>query len=435
MAISRPFLLALLGVALLGATVFAVQNARNSAAVEDTAVVAEQAPPAEETATPAAQPASSSGPEQLLQSALTADVESAAFDAELSFRSGGATNVIRATGAFVDNGAKEMPEARVQLHVRVKSMDLNEGGGFVTTGKRAWFTRAGTAYAVPQDIWGELVKAREKGTPAESTELDLDIDTDGWLSGVEEVGKEQVGGVQTTHIRAEVDSAKAITDIVKAMGETGEGALPLPNAEKRLRQSGLTNGDLHVWVGEDEIMRRVTLELSGRGDRNRRVDGRFSLGLEDVNAPQSIARPRKVETGLPGGVYGQFANGLLSGLANNAGLSPEELNIGAPVTNSHLKAERAVADNRMVVILFKNPRAFDDRAVADAVRAVDRRTGSGVAVLSDYLENVDRYGTLLEDLGVNQAPAVVVIGRNGEASLVEGYIDAESLTQVVADAR
>ena len=29
MAISRPFLLALLGVALLGATVFAVQNARN----------------------------------------------------------------------------------------------------------------------------------------------------------------------------------------------------------------------------------------------------------------------------------------------------------------------------------------------------------------------------------------------------------------------
>ena len=31
MAISRPFLLALLGVALLGATIFAVSNARNNA--------------------------------------------------------------------------------------------------------------------------------------------------------------------------------------------------------------------------------------------------------------------------------------------------------------------------------------------------------------------------------------------------------------------
>ena len=432
MAISRPFLLALLGVALLGATVFAVQNARN-AAVEDTAVVAEQAPPVEETAEPATQPASASGPEQLLESALSADMKSAAFDAELSFRSRGQQNVIRATGAFVDNGAKEMPEVRVQVNVNVESLKMRESGGFVTTGDRAWFTRAGTGYAVPQDIWRELVDARGQGAAGESPELE--IDTDGWLRGVEEVGKEQVGGVQTTHIQAEVDSAKAITDIVTAMGEAGESAMPVPNAEKRLRQSGLTNGELNVWVGEDDVMRRVTLELSGRGDGGRRVNGRFSLGLEDVNEPQSIARPSKVETGLPGGVYGQAANGLLTGLANSAGLSPEELNIGAPITNSHLKAERAVADNKKVVILFKNPRAFDDRAVADAVRTLDRRTGSGVVVLSDYLENVDRYGTLLEDLGVNQAPAVVVIGRSGEADLVEGYIDAETLTQVVADTR
>jgi hypothetical protein len=86
------------------------------------------------------------------------------------------------------------------------------------------------------------------------------------------------------------------------------------------------------------------------------------------------------------------------------------------------------------VIFFHNPRALDDKAVADSVRSLDRKT-KNVVVLSDDLRNVDNYGKLLEDLGVTQAPAIVVIGRSGKAQLVEGYIDGPSLVQVVADAR
>jgi hypothetical protein len=137
---------------------------------------------------------------------------------------------------------------------------------------------------------------------------------------------------------------------------------------------------------------------------------------------------------MPGGVYGQVANGVLAGVAQSAGVDPETLDIGVPVTNGHLKAERAVADNRKVVIFFQNPRALDDKAVAESVRAFDRRTDR-VVVIQDDLRNVKRYGSLLEDLGVTQAPAIVVIDRSGEASLIEGYTDAESLAQVVADAR
>ena len=105
-----------------------------------------------------------------------------------------------------------------------------------------------------------------------------------------------------------------------------------------------------------------------------------------------------------------------------------------PQTNSHKKAERAVADHKKVVIFFQNPRALDDKAVADSVRSLDRKT-KNVVVLSDDLRNVDNYGKLLEDLGVTQAPAIVIIGRSGKAQLVEGYIDGPSLVQVVADAR
>ena len=90
MALSRPFLLALLGVALLGATVFAVSNARNKAA-DDPAPVGQQA--ADPAATPAPatpEPAASAAPQALLVAGLTPDaLESASFDGALSFTSEG----------------------------------------------------------------------------------------------------------------------------------------------------------------------------------------------------------------------------------------------------------------------------------------------------------------------------------------------------------
>ncbi|HET8822140.1 MAG TPA: hypothetical protein VFM57_11385 [Thermoleophilaceae bacterium] len=430
MALSRPFLLALLGVVLLAATVFAVQNARNSGG--DSSSSAQQTP-AEQAAAPT--PAPPAGPDALLASAFSAEVQSASFDAKLTFTSQGEQNLVQASGAFEQNGPKAMPEADVEVRVQVGSMNLSERGGFVTTGDRAWFTRGARSWAVPQSVWSEVVEARESGRAGSAADTpEINVDPRDWLSNVKSEGTERVDGVDATHISAQVDSAKAITDVVKAMSQAGEGAMPLPNAPQRLRQGGLTNGDLDVWVGEDKLLRRVTLSLSGKGDGGRPVTAELDFSLSGVNEPQEIARPAKVERGMPGGSYGQLANGVLGGVARASGLDPAELKIGVPVTNAHLKAERAVADNKKVVIFFKNPRALDDQAVADAVRSLDRRTKS-VVVLTDVVENVDRYDSLIENLGVNQAPAIVVIDRSAKASLIEGYVDAESLAQVVADAR
>jgi hypothetical protein len=430
MALSRPLLLALLGVALLGATVFAVQNARDKAA-DDPAPVAQQ------TADPASAPAPSTGqstpgaPQELLRAGLTPDaLESAAFEGALSFSSRGERNVIRTSGAFELGGAKEMPKVDVHLSVRAKSLKLNASGGFVTTGDRAWFTRGGVGYAVPQEAWSKLVKARESGAAPAAGAPAVNVDPSGWLRNVKSEGTERMDGVQVTHVSGDVNSAKAITDLAKAMSESS----PLPNAEQRLRQGGLTDGHLDAWVGDDKIVRRVSLEMSGRGDGGRRVNAAFDLQLSGVNKPQDIARPAKVKNALPSGSFGQFATGVVAGLGNQVGVTADDLRLGVPNTNGHVKAERAVADNKKVVIFFENPKGFDDRAVARSVRTLDRRTKS-VVVLTDDVRNADRYESLLEDLGVNQAPAIVVIGRSGKASLIEGYIDAESLVQVVADAR
>jgi hypothetical protein len=431
MALSRPLLLALLGVALLGATVFAVQNARNKAADDP-------APVAQKTADPGSTPAPSTpeqpapaAPQELLRAGLTPDaLESAAFNGVLSFSSRGERNVIKTSGAFELGGPKKMPKLDVQLSVRAKSLKLNESGGFVTTGDRAWFTRGGTGYAVPQDSWSKIVEARESGTAPAADAPTVNVDPSGWLRNVKSEGTEQMDGVQVTHVSGDVNSAKAITDLAKAMSESS----PLPNAEQRLRQGGLSDGHLDAWVGDDKIVRRVSLEMSGKGDGGRRVNAAFDFQLSGVNKPQNIARPVKVKNGLPSGSFGQFATGVVSGLGGQVGVNAEDLRLNVPNTNGHVKAERAVADNRKVVIFFENPKGFDDRAVARSIRSLDRRTKS-VVVLTDDVRNADRYESMLEDLGVNQAPAIVVIGRSGKASLIEGYIDAESLVQVVADAR
>jgi thioredoxin-related protein len=85
------------------------------------------------------------------------------------------------------------------------------------------------------------------------------------------------------------------------------------------------------------------------------------------------------------------------------------------------------------VILFRNPRGLDDRAMSPVMRSVDSRTKA--LVLTDHVDAVDRYGKLVEDLGVSQTPSVVIIDRSGKAQLLEGYVDSNTLIQAVADAR
>ena len=90
-------------------------------------------------------------------------------------------------------------------------------------------------------------------------------------------------------------------------------------------------------------------------------------------------------------------------------------------------------DHRRALLFFRQDQGLDDRATAEAVRALDRRTN--LLVLSDDVRNADRYGKLVEDLGVTRAPSIVLVDRQGKARLIEGYVDSQSLLQAASDAR
>ena len=430
MAVSRPFLLALIGVVLLGATFFAVQNARNASSEDPAPAQAQSAQPQ------AAESAPQLTPKQQLEAAFTNDeLESARFEGELSFSSQGEKNGIETSGSFEDRGPKEMPVADIQVRMDVESAGVKLDGGFVTTGDKAWFTRGETAYAVPQDPWDKVVEARESGQSAGNAQPaapQLNVEPGDWLRRVSAEQGGQVDGVETTHISAEVDPAAAAADLLKQMNGAGQLPFELPAGVEERAAKTLGDAQLDVWVGKDEIIRRLSFQLDGKGDGGRPVQMDLRFELADVNEPQDVSAPDKVVNRLPDGQYGVFARGVLVGLGGSAGVEASALAV--PTTNAHVKAERAVAQGRKVVIFFQNPRGLDDQAVNDSVRALRRET-KNVVVLTDHVGNADEYGSMVEDLGVNQTPAVVVIDSRGSARLIEGYVDSKSLVQVVADAR
>jgi len=418
MAVSRPFLLALLGVVLLGATFYAVQIAR-TASGEDPA--------------PAEVPAPKLTPKQQLDAAFTNDdLESARFEGELSFTSLGERNGIETTGAFEDRGSREMPVVDIQVRLDLESSGLELDAGFVTTGDKAWFTRGDTAYAVPQDPWGKIVEARESAAkPAAQPGPELKLEPGDWLRKVSSQRGGEIDGVDTTHLAADVDAAAAAAQILKEMEGAGQLPFELPAGVERRAAKTLGDAQLDVWVGKDGIIRRLRFELGGSGDGGRPVRMKLRFEVSDANEPQDVSAPAKVVNRLPGGRYGAFAAGLVAGIGAGAGVDPSAL--GVPTTNAHLRADRAVAKGRKVAIFFANPRGLDERAVRAAVRTLDRET-KDVVVLTDHVGNADEYGSMVEELGVNQTPAVVVIDTRGSARLIEGYVDPESLVQVVADA-
>ncbi|HEX5909802.1 MAG TPA: hypothetical protein VFY44_04865 [Thermoleophilaceae bacterium] len=93
---------------------------------------------------------------------------------------------------------------------------------------------------------------------------------------------------------------------------------------------------------------------------------------------------------------------------------------------------KALQKRRTVVLFFRQP-AADDAATAEAVRSV--RGIKGVSVFSAPITKLARYRRVVNDLGVTQAPAVVIVGKDRKARLLEGYIDPVSLRQQVKDGR
>jgi hypothetical protein len=96
------------------------------------------------------------------------------------------------------------------------------------------------------------------------------------------------------------------------------------------------------------------------------------------------------------------------------------------------RVAHAVRMERVVVLLFSAKRGAEDAAARAAVRALPR--SGRTAVFQDDVTRVARYRRVIPTTGINRSPAILIIGRDHRARIIEGYIDPDSLRQSVRDA-
>jgi hypothetical protein len=80
------------------------------------------------------------------------------------------------------------------------------------------------------------------------------------------------------------------------------------------------------------------------------------------------------------------------------------------------------------------PLADDERYVRSALRKVNRYDGK-VLVKQVPAGKLSSYGSLVNDLDVNQTPSIVVIDRDLKGKVLTGYVDRIAINQAIVDAR
>lgn len=93
----------------------------------------------------------------------------------------------------------------------------------------------------------------------------------------------------------------------------------------------------------------------------------------------------------------------------------------------------ALNSDEVVVLFFYDPAGSDDQATRAAIRAV-HSVGGRVALFQDTVAHISNYRRIVGSLGISQSPAMVVIDRNRQAELLQGYLDSGTIRQTVRDA-
>ncbi|MFL5781646.1 MAG: hypothetical protein ACJ760_10070 [Thermoleophilaceae bacterium] len=117
-----------------------------------------------------------------------------------------------------------------------------------------------------------------------------------------------------------------------------------------------------------------------------------------------------------------------SGPAAGAGKAPAAGGVAGRV----LAAAKALGEDKAVVFFFSKPGAADDvgaRVAMKSLRGMDR-----VEIFDAKLSELADYRPMLENVGISQIPSTVIVRPGKKAILLQGFVDAGTLRQNVADA-
>lgn len=104
--------------------------------------------------------------------------------------------------------------------------------------------------------------------------------------------------------------------------------------------------------------------------------------------------------------------------------------VPAPRLNA---VERALAEHKVLAVLFYNPNAPDDLAVKRELAAIPTHSGR-VLKLAVPLSELAGYTAITAQVQVSQSPTLVVVDRRGRASTIVGFADTFEIAQRIAGA-
>jgi hypothetical protein len=249
------------------------------------------------------------------------------------------------SGPFQSRGTGKLPQSN--FTIAISALGRKGQLGIVSTGTSGYVTLQGAAYQLPSADFQRLesgfssVGGSSQGGGGVSA---LGIDPRHWLTHASVVGSDNIGGTDTTHIRAGVDVSALLGDVNTLLGKASSSAgtkLPnsIPQATQQKIAAAIKNAAVDVWTGKsDKVLRKLSLSLnvpvSGRlstlaGGMTSAGIG-FSLQYSDVNQPQTISAPSNVQPysqftaklrSVLTGIEGSVGGGALGGSAGTSGSS------------------------------------------------------------------------------------------------------------------
>jgi hypothetical protein len=237
-------------------------------------------------------------------------------------------------GPFQSRGAAKLPASN--FNISFDALGQSGSIAILSTGTAGYVTVQGTSFQLPAASFQKLESSFSQlsSSPAGSTGSGslskLGIDPLHWLVNPSVVGTQNVGGAQTTHIRASVDVAALLGDVdtflqkASSLGVSGTSRLPtgISQATKSRIAAEVKNPTVDVWTGKrDNTLRKLSLNLtmpvsgqvsSSLGGLNAAGIG-LSLQYADLNQPQTITPPTTVRP------YSEFQTELQSFLGQVEG--------------------------------------------------------------------------------------------------------------------
>lgn len=220
---------------------------------------------------------------------------------------GGRPIRIEANGPYIDNPSG-LPKVDLTVRVGPPGGPTVESG-YLSTGDRAFVKFQDVFYELPRaDVERQIQEARKRRRSGGGSLKALGLDPRRWLSRASVEGDEQVGGVETRHVRGKLDVRRLLEDLNRfiarnrnALSSTG-GSVPqrLPKQFIDTATEVVRAATFDVYAGKDDgILRRlagrVELDLSKASGSLASNLGRgtvtFSVQFDNVGGKQRVEAP------------------------------------------------------------------------------------------------------------------------------------------------